>query len=557
MTMTKPILFVVDDETESLSRVEHELSRRYGLDYEILTDTSCPTSLERLRDLAAAKREVVIVFCDLYSPEMDGAAFLTEVHDILPDTKRALLVPLGDISCAGTLLENLTFGQADNYITKPFLTPDEEFHRAVSELLGEWALAHRERFQLVRIVGEQWAPRSFELRDALSRGGIPGAFYDVRTEQGQELLESVEMSRSDLPVVVLYNANVLANPTDSELDEAIGINTHPRDLLYDLAIVGAGPAGLSAAVYGASEGLSTVVVEREAPGGQAGTSSLVRNYLGFPRGISGRELMHQAFRQAWLFQAEFVFSREVVSLRAEGDTRVCVLSNGELVRSRTVLLALGVAYRKLGIPNIDRLIGMGVYYSTAVSEAQAMRGKQIYIVGAGNSSGQAAIHLAKYAREVTLLVRSSSMAASMSDYLLQEIKATPNIAVRMQTEVADARGEHLLEALVLRHRQTGALEEVPAAALFILIGGEPYTQWLPDEIRKDAQGYVVCGDDLIEDDASPDGWPLARLPLPLETSMPGVFAAGDARYGAPKRIASAVGEGSVAIRYVHEYLAER
>lgn len=555
--MPNPILYVLDDEVESLHKVERELVRRYGSDYDVLTETSAAAALERLERLQAEGRDVVAVFADLENPEMHGADFLMRVHDLLPEAKRALLVDLGNISCAGTLLQALTFGQADNYITKPFETPDEQFHRAITELLEEWARAHRPQFELVRIVGEQWSPRSYELRDALTRSGIPGAFYDVNSEKGRKLLKAVDqLPPQKLPVCVLYNAEVLIDPSFVEFDEAIGVSTHPEDKLYDLAIVGAGPAGLSAAVYGASEGLNTVVVEREAPGGQAGTSSLVRNYLGFPRGISGSDLMMQAYRQAWLFQAQFVFARDAVGLRANGGEREVVLSNGEVIRAKTVLLCPGIAYRRLGIDAIDRLVGMGVFYGTAVSEAQAMRGKHVYIVGAGNSAGQAALHLARYASRVTMLVRGETMATSMSSYLIQEVEAAHKIEVRMHTEVIGGRGEHILEGLVLRDNRTDAEDEVDAGALFILIGGDPYTGWLPPAIQRDRQGYILTGRDLAMGGGSPDSWPLARAPLPLETSIPGVFAAGDARHGASKRIASAVGEGSVAIRYAHEYLAE-
>ena len=553
--MDKPVIFLCDHQPEGREQAERELSRRYGDDYQIVSETTPTAALEQLAALGSAGREVPIVFCSQYPPGMTGTEFLSRVHDLLPASKRALLVDLGDISCAGTLLEALTFHQTDDYITRPFSTPDETFHRAVTDLLEEWAQTHRERFQFVRVVGEQSAPRSFEVRDFLERGGIPGVFYDVHSAEGRGLLRAVDQKGDVLPVCVLYNANVLLNPSDVELGEAIGVNTHPEDRLYDLAIVGAGPAGLSAAVYAASEGLDTVVVERETPGGQAGTSSLVRNYLGFPRGISGGQLMRQAYRQAWLFQAQFVFGRDAAGLRAEGPLRVVALNNGEEIKSRAVLLAVGITYRTLGIPKVDALAGAGVYHSTAVSEAQAMVGKEVYVVGAGNSAGQAAVHLSKFARRVHMVARSGSMAASMSDYLIQEIEATKNITVHRYTEVIDALGDHVLEGLVLRDRQTGETRQVPAAALFILIGGDPHTSWLPAEILRDAQGYVVSGDTLAQNGWRRESWPLERMPLPLETSLPGVFVAGDARHGAAKRIASAVGEGSAAIRYVHEYLA--
>ncbi|MEW6444079.1 MAG: FAD-dependent oxidoreductase [bacterium] len=553
--MPKPMLFVVDDDPGSLQRVERELARRYGADYDIASDSSASKALWQLENLRAAGREVTLILSDLVMPGMDGIAFMSAAREIVPEAKRALMVDLGDISCAGTLLQTLTFGQADHYMAKPFRTPDEQFHRAVTELLEEWAQVHRGQFQFVRIVGEQWSPRSSELRDMLHRGGIPNIFYDVNTEEGRRLLKAVDAGADVLPVCVLYNAEVLVNPTNAELDAAIGVSTYPPDELFDLAIVGAGPAGLSAAVYAASEGLHTIVLEPEAPGGQAGTSSLVRNYLGFPRGISGGDLMRQAYRQAWLFQARFNFSRRAVGLRVNGRKRVVMLSDDLRVSSRAVLLAVGITYRRLGIPRADELIGAGVFYGSAASEAQAMRDKQVFVVGGGNSAGQAALHLARYARQVRILVRGGSLAESMSDYLIREIQATRNIEVLRHSEVIEARGGRLLEGLVLRNNAAGRTEEVEAAALFILIGGVPHTEWLPPAVRRDEQGYILTGRDLVDGGPAREAWPEGRAPLPLETSIPGVFAAGDVRHGAAKRIASAVGEGSVAIGQVHQYLA--
>jgi len=357
-------------------------------------------------------------------------------------------------------------------------------------------------------------------------------------------------------VCLLYDASVLVNPSNSELDEAIGVRTRPDDRLYDLAVVGTGPAGLSAAVYGASEGLDTVVLERDgAPGGQAATSTLVRNYLGFPRGITGGELMRQAFRQAWLFQAQFVVSRDVVGLRAEGRERVLVLAGGGEVRSRAVLLAPGITYRQLAVPELNALSGRGVFYSTAASEARATAGKKVFVVGGANSAGQAALHLARFAKEVTLLVRRDSLAATMSSYLVDEIARQRNVTVRPGTEIAGAAGQHVLERLVLRDMATGRTQDVAADAVFILVGGEPHTNWLPRTIRRDGQGYIVTGRDLFDWLLEGEAVALEREPLPMETSMRGVFAAGDARRGAPKRIASAVGEGAVAVGAVHSYLA--
>lgn len=547
--MDKPVMLVLDHQPQSRCKVVCELSRRYGADYEVLAEDCAAAGEARIAELRERQRPVALVFADLDLPEVGGVEFLTGVRHLLPGTKRVVLVELGDFSCAGTLLQALTFHQADDYMRKPYVTPDEQFHRAVSVLLEEWAQTNRERFQLVRVVGEQWARRSYVLRDIMNRSGIPAVFYDVDSPEGQELLDAVGVGRDRLPVCVLYNGETLIDPSDTELDEAIGVRTRPEDKRYDLAIVGAGPAGLSAAVYAASEGLDTMVVEPAAPGGQAGTTSMVRNYLGFPRGISGGELMRAAYRQAWLFQAQFVFSRRAIGLQPGDDGEHVVLLQGqERLRAQVVLLATGISYRRLGIASLDRQIGAGVYYGTAVSEAQAMLGRRVFVVGGGNSAGQAALHLARYAERVTLLVRGESLSSSMSHYLIQELRETCNVVVRFHTEVIDGYGEHVLERLLLRDRRSGETEQVEAGALFILIGGAPHTDWLPPQIHRDSQGYILTGRDLGDDVG------FGRRPLPFETSVAGVFAAGDVRRGAAQRIATAVGEGSGAIQFVHKYL---
>jgi len=547
--MDKPVFLVLDHQPESQRRIVCELQRRYGADYDVLTEESAAGGNALIATLREHGRQVALIFADFYLPEMGGVEFLTSVRHVLPSAKRVVLVELSDFSCAGTLLQALTFHQADDYMRKPYVTPDEQFHRAIGVLLEEWSQAHRERFQLVRVVGEQWSKRSYLLRDMMNRSGIPAVFYDVQSPEGQELLSAVGLSDARLPVCVLYNGETLVDPSDAELDEAIGVRTRPEDKLYDLAIVGAGPAGLSAAVYAASEGLETMVVEPAVPGGQAGTTSMVRNYLGFPRGISGGDLMRAAYRQAWLFQSQFVFSRRAMGLEQGDGEHVVLLQGDERLRARAVLLATGISYRRLGIANLDRLIGAGVYYGTAVSEAQAMVGRRVFVVGGGNSAGQAAVHLSRYAAQVTLLVRGESLSASMSHYLIQELAETPNMTVRFHTEVVDGGGEHFLERLVLRDRRSGETEQVEAGALFILIGGAPHTEWMPAQIMRDQQGYLLTGRDLVE-----LGVRFGRDPLPFETSIPGVFAAGDVRHGAAQRIATAVGEGSGAIQFVHKYL---
>jgi thioredoxin reductase (NADPH) len=408
----------------------------------------------------------------------------------------------------------------------------------------------------MRVVGEEWSARSHEIRDLLNRNVISFGFYPASARPGKALLEQAGAAAATLPVVIMFDGRVLENPSNTQLAEAIGMQTSPGTGLYDVAVIGAGPAGLAAAVYGASEGLSTVVLEPEAIGGQAGTSSRIRNYLGFPTGVSGEDLAVRAYTQAWNFGAEYVYGNPATGLRVKGPERVVTVADGSEVRSRAVIIATGVSYRRLGIPSLDALTGVGVFYGAAASEAQAMKDREVFVVGGANSAGQAAVHLARYAAKVTMLIRGQSLADSMSEYLAKEITSTPNIAVRPGAIVTGGAGTGRLESLTLQNQASGVTEAVPAAALFVLIGAEPRTQWLPDDIRRDRWGFVVTGTDLMAGGRPPDSWPLQRPPMLLESSLPGVFAVGDVRCGSVKRVASAVGEGSVAIRLIHDYLRD-
>lgn len=543
-----PVILVVDGDPGSLDVLTDELRTRYGRDYAVLAESTGSDALERLGQLADAGREVALVLADQWMPAMSGVDLLIAAHQLHPTARRGLLIRWGDRSTAGPILQASALGHIDYYLPKPVYTPDERFHRTVTEFLDEWWRLRGRWFEVVRVVGDDRSARSHEIRDVLHRNALPVGFYDASSPQGQALLTETNSTSAELPVVILFNGRVLSNPSNSDVAEAIGVTIRPPTELYDLVVVGAGPSGLAASVYGASEGLRVAVVEPEALGGQAGTSSLIRNYLGFPRGISGAELAFRAFDQAWLFGAELVYGSPAAELAADGRHRIVRLANGSQMTTRAVIIACGVSYRRLGVPSLEAMIGAGVFYGAAVAEAQALVGQRVFVVGGGNSAGQAALHLAKYAERVTILVRSQSLAESMSTYLISEIDAAHNVDVRSFVEVVDGGGAGRLEWLRVRARGTGEEETLPAAAVFVLIGAQPNTGWLGTVVARDQWGFVLTGDDVERDGGG-------RAPLPYETSVPGVFAVGDVRHGSAKRVASAVGEGSVAVRSVHDYLA--
>jgi thioredoxin reductase (NADPH) len=451
----------------------------------------------------------------------------------------------------------MTLGQLDYVLYRPWRPVEQYLYLPVSEYLAAWERSLAPQVEAVRIVGPRWDARSHAIRDLLARMSIPYGFYPADAEDGRRLLEELGEDGSRLPVVAFRRGLVLLDPSRVELAEAFGMRTRPPGGTCDLLIVGAGPAGLAAAVYGASEGLQTLVLEPSAPGGQAGSSSMIRNYLGFPHGLSGDELTLRAFEQAWLFGAETVLAQAATGLAARGADRVVRLSDGSEVAARAVILATGVAWRRLGVPALEALAGSGVFYGAAGTEARAMRGEDVFVVGAGNSAAQAAVHLARYAASVTIVAIEHDLGEHMSDYLVREIEAVPNIHVRLHQQVVDGRGQTRLEALTLRDTDSGATETTTASAVFVLIGAEPRTDWLEGVVQRDQRGYVLTGRDLAGTGGAPAGWPPERAPLLLETSLPGVFAAGDVRYRSVKRVASAVGEGAIAVQLVHEYLAER
>src|SRR5215208_1330396 len=557
----EPVLLAVDDDPNTLGRIEHELRQRYGSYYRVACEDSPEAGMRTLQDLRAADKEVAVVLADQWMPGMTGVEFLTHTRPLYPGAKRALLFERSNRTTREPILQAMALGQIDYYVPKPEQPPDEEFHRSIAQFLDEWARDYRPASVAVRLVGEPWAARSHELRDLLGRSGIPQAFAAADSKEGQELLARLEKTSAQLPVVVVFDRLALVDPSNAEMADAFemispfGLNTLSDVRDFDLVIIGAGPAGLAAAVYGASEGLRTVVVERETFGGQAGTSSLIRNYLGFSRGVSGSELAWQAYQQAWLFGASFRLARQATALHHRGERLVVTLSDGTEVAGRMVIVTTGVSYRRLGVPSLEALQGAGVLYGAAVTEAQGMKGQEVYVVGGGNSAGQAARHLSKHARHVTLLARGESLTSGMSQYLIQELEAAENIQVRVNTQVIDGGGQGRLEHLVLKDRASELTETFPAAVLFVLIGARPHTEWLPEEVMRDERGYIITGNDLLRNGVPPEGWPLERQPMLMETSVPGVFAAGDVRCGSAKRVASAVGEGSIAIQMVHKYLS--
>ncbi len=553
----KPVILAACDDPEGMRRIERELRTRYEADYSVICEVSPEAGFRALRHLEETGEEVALVLADQQMRGTSGVEFLTRVREVYPTTRRLLLTHPMERSTETILPQAMALGRIDFFEPKPGPPPNETFHQIVSDLLEEWGRPRRSQTHpAVRIVGERTSPRSYEIRDRFERYLIPCVFYPADSEEGRKLLGEAGRTAENLPVLVMQDGQVLVDPSNEEVaDVYAGADALPRERSFDLVVVGGGPAGLAAAVYASSEGLSTLVVEGEVVGGQAGTSSLIRNYLGFARGISGQKLARQAFHQAAFFGANFRLMRNATGLRRVREDLVVSLSDGTEVSGRAVVVATGASYRRLNVPELEALTGVGVFYGAATTEAPAMKGREVYVVGGANSAGQAALHLSKYASRVTLLVRGGSLAAGMSDYLVREIEAAENVRVRSHTRVTGGDGAGRLEHLTLEDVSSESTETVSAAALFVLIGAEPRTGWLHGEIERDEKGFIVTGQDLKRKRGTPEGWPLERPPLLMETSMPGVFAVGDVRYRSVKRVASAVGEGSIAIQQVHEYLS--
>jgi thioredoxin reductase (NADPH) len=560
--MALPIILAIDDELDALRALERDLGKRYSADYQVFASESPERGLELLTAAQRDQNEVAVVIACQRMKAMSGIDFLVRAHELHPLARRVLLIRVSDTESIGAMEQAFALNRLDTYLTKPWEPAEEWLYPAVGDLLREWVRATEAgpRSTVIQLIGDLWHPRCNRLKDLLDRNGLPYAFYPTDSPRGREVLASVGKDGQSLPVLVLNDGRqveCLVDPDPEEVARLLGVDIRPRVNECDVLIAGAGPAGLAAAVYAASEGLSTMVIEAEAVGGQAGTSAMIRNYLGFPRGVSGRELAMRASEQARLFGVQIVYLQKANGLRQDGERYTVSLTDGSDVTARLVIIATGVSYRRLAGPNLERLTGAGIFYGAVPSLAQAMRGLPVFIAGAGNSAGQAAVHLAQYAASVTIVAPDRSLSDHMSDYLVKQIQATPGIKLRLNTEIVDAVGGQRLEALVVKSVTEGSTETVPAAAMFVMIGARPSTDWLPSAVRRDQFGYIMTGQDLVTDGASPAGWPLRRQPFPRETSLPGVFAVGDVRNRAVNRVASAVGDGAIAIQMAHEFLRER
>ncbi len=555
--MPKPILLSVDDDSDVLRAIERDLRSQYGAEYRVIGSDSPEAALDLLKQLKVRNDSVALLLADQRMPKMDGVAFLQEAKHVFPDAKRALLTAYADTNAAISAINQASINY---FFLKPWDPPAEHLYPQLNDLLDDWQASYRPVFQGIRVLGTRWSPRSYELRDFLARNHVPSQWIDVETSandpETKRILEALGEEAASLPVVLFPDGTKLLESLPADVAQKVGLRTRAQTDFYDLAIVGGGPAGLAAAVYGASEGLHTVMIEREAPGGQAGMSSRIENYLGFPSGLSGNDLARRAVVQAQRFGVEILSPQEAVGVRTEGSYRILKLADGSEISCHALMIATGVQWRRLDAPGIDKLQGAGVYYGGGATEALACKGEIIYVIGGANSAGQAAMNFARYADRVIMLVRGSSLASTMSQYLIDQIKETPNIQVWAQASVAEAHGETRLEEISVLCSDTNKVERVPASSMFIFIGALPRTDWLGDLVERDERGFLLTGPDLIRDGQRPKGWTLERDPFLLETNIPGIFAVGDVRHGSVKRVASGVGEGSVAVQFIHQYLSK-
>ncbi|MCB0208184.1 MAG: FAD-dependent oxidoreductase [Anaerolineae bacterium] len=551
--MTKPAILSIDDDPGVLRAVARDLRRQYGETYRVLRADSGAAGLEALQELKQRNEPVALFLVDQRMPHMSGVEFLGQAAGLYPEAKRVLLTAYADTDAA---INAINAAAIHYYLLKPWDPPHEKLYPILDDLLDDWQSSYRPSFSGIRIVGHRWSSETHELKDFLARNHVPYQYHDIELDiEAESILTDFEVDHTTLPVVILPEGEVLITPAPADLADKVGLRRQATEKFYDLAIVGGGPAGLAAAVYGASEGLRTVMIERMAPGGQAGTSSRIENYLGFPHGLSGSDLARRATDQARRFGVELLTPQEATSVRLEGPYRILTLADGSEISCHALIVAVGLSYRTPTIPGVKRLNGAGIYYGASLTEVTACQDQDAFIIGAGNSAGQAALYLAQYATSVTMVVRGESLEAKMSQYLVDRIVQHPNITVRLQSIVSDVQGNDHLDCLTIRDLTSGSEETKVAAALFIFIGAVPCTDWLNGVVTMDRHGFVLTGPQLLVDGKLPRDWPLDRSPYLLESSVPGIFVVGDVRSNSVKRVASAVGEGSIAVQFVHQYLS--
>jgi thioredoxin reductase (NADPH) len=552
--MSRPVLMTVDDDPGVSRAVARDLRRRYGNDFRVVRAESGADALDALRELTLRGETTAAILADYRMPGMNGVEFLEQAMDIAPRARRALLTAYADTDAA---IRAINVVDVDHYLLKPWEPPDEKLYPVVDALIETWRAVGDRAVEETRVLGHRWSAESFAARDFLARNAVPYRWYNIEEPEGARLLETAGATADDVPVLLTADGTVLKSPSEAEIAAAVGLTTTPTTDFYDLIVVGGGPAGLGSAVYGASEGLRTVLVERQATGGQAGQSSRIENYLGFPDGVSGAQLTDRARRQAAKFGSEVLTARDVVGLEARGSARVVKFGDGTEIAAHSVVLATGVSYRALQAPGVTDFTGRGVFYGSASTEAPTCRGQDVYIVGGANSAGQAAVFFSRHAKTVTLLVRGPSLESSMSYYLIKQLEEIENVSVRTRTEVVEAIGDDHLERLVLCNGESGERETVDSGPMFVFIGAAPRTEWLDGVVVRDPRGFIRTGPDLLTEGKPPAGWSLDREPYYLESSIPGVFVAGDVRAESVKRVASAVGEGAMAVTLVHRYLSEQ
>lgn len=551
----KPIIILVDDDPQVLQAVQRDIRNNYRKEFKIMATTSAQEAIDLVKELKNRGDEVALFISDQRMPEMQGVAFLEIVKSTYPKAGRVLLTAYSDTEAA---IQSINAAQIDYYLLKPWDPPEEKLYPVIDDILSEWRVQYQPKFNGIKIMGLPFSKLSHDLKDFLASNLIPYKWIDITSdEEAQILIDNNGLESSDFPVVILEDGKILKQPKTNEIGEQLGFQDKAKEEVYDVIIIGAGPAGLAASVYGGSEGLKTLLIEKKAPGGQAGTSSRIENYLGFPTGVSGKELTRRAITQAQRFGIEFLNPKSVKNISHDGQYKTIELESGEKIHTQTIVLTTGVDYRKLATKGLSELTGAGVYYGAATTEANTCKNGDVFVVGGGNSAGQGAMYLSQHAKHVTILIRKPDLSATMSQYLIDQIAATPNITVQGQSQITEAFGEDHLEAVEIEDMTSGNKEKRDARAVFVFIGAKPYTEWLPENLIKDNKGFVITGRELKNIQDHKEGWKETRDPFMLETSVPGIFAAGDVRSGAMNRVASAVGEGAMTISFVHQYLAQK